>query len=139
MKNKVVIKGFDTLRAFSILLVIITHLRFHDYFIGNTFKKDRLWSLISGLTGVQIFFSLSGFLITHLLVKEKLGIGRIDFKKFYVRRFLKLLPPLLFFYLISVYWNYIPLNVHGLLFSFFMFIILFPIYTIPVSWGICGL
>ena len=122
MKNKSVIKGFDTLRAFSILLVIITHLGFHDYFIGNTFRKDRLWPLISGLTGVQIFFSLSGFLITHLLVKEKLGIGRIDFKKFYVRRFLRLLPPLLvfyFIYLVSVYWNYIPLNIHGLIFSFF--------------------
>lgn len=47
-----------------------------------------------GYIGVDIFFVLSGFLITELLVKEFDDTGRITLRKFYMRRVLRLLPAL---------------------------------------------
>lgn len=88
------IKGFDTLRAFSIILVIVSHLLPSGY----EFYKTRLWIVVSGTTGVQVFFTLSGFLITSLLIKELSNKGRINFKNFFARRFIRLLPPLILFY-----------------------------------------
>lgn len=93
------IKGFDALRAVSILMVITTHLGFYKLMPDNEFIKTRFWNLISGSTGVNIFFTLSGFLITLILIREKKTTGRISFKNFYVRRFLRLLPPLIILYL----------------------------------------
>lgn len=48
-----------------------------------------------GLFGVDIFFTLSGFLITVLLVEEWQQTGAINFKNFYIRRILRLYPALL--------------------------------------------
>jgi len=92
------IKGFDSLRAISILMVMISHL----LPAGYAFYETRLWIVVSGDTGVRIFFTLSGFLITSLLLKEKDKNGNINFKNFFARRFIRLLPPLLLFYAIIV-------------------------------------
>ncbi|KQZ67295.1 hypothetical protein ASD66_20230 [Nocardioides sp. Root151] len=51
----------------------------------------------SGTVGVTMFFTLSGFLITALLLDERAGAGCVSFRAFYVRRALRLLPALLFF------------------------------------------
>lgn len=90
------IKGYDTLRAFSIILVVVSHLLPAGYGFYNT----RLWIVVSGTTGVQIFFTLSGFLISTLLLKELKKKGKINLKNFFARRFLRLLPPLILFYLL---------------------------------------
>lgn len=90
------IKGYDTLRAFSIILVVASHLLPAGYEFYNT----RLWIVVSGTTGVQIFFTLSGFLISTLLLKELKKKGKINLKNFFARRFLRLLPPLILFYLL---------------------------------------
>ena len=50
-----------------------------------------------GYFGVDLFFVLSGFLITRLLVDEIDATGRVDLGRFYLRRFLRLAPPLLLF------------------------------------------
>jgi peptidoglycan/LPS O-acetylase OafA/YrhL len=74
--------ALDGLRGISILLVILGHLTlnsvYKDYFIGNL--------------GVIIFFVISGFLITTLLVKEKIKSKEISLKRFYIRRALRILP-----------------------------------------------
>lgn len=88
------IKGFDTLRALSISMVVMAHC-LPNFWL----QESRWWHLISGDTGVLVFFVISGFLITSLLIHEKNAFGRIDFKKFFARRFLRLLPPLVLFYL----------------------------------------
>ncbi|MDG1657172.1 MAG: acyltransferase [Crocinitomicaceae bacterium] len=91
-------KGFDTLRAYSIILVISSHLGLKALLPQGDFVQDRFWGLISGGTGVNIFFTLSGFLITSILLAELAKNSRISIKNFYVRRFLRLLPPLVIFY-----------------------------------------
>ncbi len=94
------IKGFDALRGVSIILVLLTHLGLYDLLPENNFFKERLWLLISGTTGVQIFFTLSGFLITKILLSELSEYQSIKYSFFYKRRFLRLLPPLLIFYFV---------------------------------------
>ena len=58
---------------------------------------DHCWipGFDAGYFGVDIFFVLSGFLITQLLVDEFDARGQIDLMKFYLRRLLRLTPPLL--------------------------------------------
>lgn len=90
------IKGYDTLRAYSIILVVVSHL----LPAGYSFYETRLWIVVSGTTGVQIFFTLSGFLITTILLREIKEKSKINFKNFFARRFIRLLPPLILFYLI---------------------------------------
>ncbi len=92
------IKGFDSLRAYSIILVMSSHLGLKAILPKYDFIQDRFWGLISGGMGVNIFFTLSGFLITTILYMELIKTNRISIKNFYARRFLRLLPPLVVFY-----------------------------------------
>jgi peptidoglycan/LPS O-acetylase OafA/YrhL len=75
--------GLDGLRAFGILTVMALHAGYYSsrWFAG-------------GLLGVQIFFVISGFLITALLVEEFQRNGRIRLGYFYLRRALRLFPAL---------------------------------------------
>ncbi|MGF9908729.1 acyltransferase family protein [Brevibacillus porteri] len=72
--------GIDGLRALAVLAVIIYHLNY-DWAPG-------------GLLGVGIFFVLSGYLITDLLIAEWNRNGRLDMKDFWLRRARRLLPAL---------------------------------------------
>jgi len=71
----------DGVRGVSILAVMWVH--------GGLFWVGR-----GGFLGVDLFFVLSGFLITALLIQEWEQTGDISFKKFYIRRGLRLVPPL---------------------------------------------
>jgi peptidoglycan/LPS O-acetylase OafA/YrhL len=79
--------GFDGLRALSILLVLASHAGY-----GH---------IAPGGLGVAVFFAISGFLITTLLLNEASATGRIDIPRFYLRRFLRLYPELLAFLAIT--------------------------------------
>lgn len=92
------IRGYDGLRAYSVILVVLTHMGAWSFLPDTVFFRERFILLFTGVTGVQIFFALSGFLITRLLLIEKSGTGTIQLKNFYIRRFLRLLPPLILFY-----------------------------------------
>ena len=70
----------DGLRAVAVLLVIGRH-------IGVPWMSG-------GFTGVDIFFVISGYLITGLLVREQLESGQIGVAAFYARRVRRLLPAL---------------------------------------------
>lgn len=74
------VAGLDGLRAIAIVGVLIFHLR-------------ATW-LPGGFLGVDVFFVVSGFLITTLLLRELADHGRLDLKAFYVRRARRLLPAL---------------------------------------------
>jgi peptidoglycan/LPS O-acetylase OafA/YrhL len=85
------IPSLDGLRTISIVLVIVGHL-FHVFGIGGFGNLGNL--------GVRIFFIISGFLITGLLLKEIAKTEKIDLLKFYFRRTLRIFPPYYFYLLV---------------------------------------
>ncbi|WP_343531518.1 acyltransferase [Pedobacter sp.] len=86
-------------RAIAILLVIIGHLKKTLQPTGMAYKI--LDNIIFAEFGVRIFFVLSGFLITTLLIKEKKKTGKINITNFFIRRILRIVP-VLWAYLIIV-------------------------------------
>src|SRR3954451_23048014 len=71
----------EGLRGVAILLVVLFH--------------ARVPALAGGFVGVDVFFVLSGFFITGLLVRERESTGDVRLRDFYGRRALRLLPALL--------------------------------------------
>ncbi len=72
------VPGLDGLRGLAVLAVVLYH------FFGDLVP--------GGYLGVDMFFVLSGFLITSLLVREYNVTGRINLKDFWIRRFRRILP-----------------------------------------------
>ncbi len=81
------IRTLDGLRAFSIVLVILGHLG------GNPKIPASISDAMDFANfGVRIFFVISGFLITTLLLKEVSKTGTISLKDFYLRRVFRIFP-----------------------------------------------
>ncbi|MFM7224290.1 MAG: acyltransferase family protein, partial [Actinomycetota bacterium] len=78
--------GLDGLRAISILAVLF----FHHYFI---FGATRGF-IPGGFLGVEVFFVVSGYLITALILAERRTTGRVSLRDFWIRRARRLLPAL---------------------------------------------
>src|SRR4051794_25810032 len=76
------IRGLDGLRAIACLSVVTSHTSFS-------------WAR-GGWIGVDAFFTLSGWLITGILLNERESTGRIHLTRFYLRRAIRLYPALLF-------------------------------------------
>jgi peptidoglycan/LPS O-acetylase OafA/YrhL len=93
--------GLDGLRAFAVLVVMAHHANL-PFFHG-------------GQVGVDIFFVLSGFLITSLLLEEWDRTERISLRRFFGRRVLRLLPALLGLLLVCE--TYALLRLHGSYFA----------------------
>ncbi|MFI5160081.1 MAG: acyltransferase family protein [Sphingobacteriales bacterium] len=91
-------RSFDGLRGIAILMVICHHFGVNHFLHGTGI-------FIDSDTGVHIFFVLSGFLITTLLLKEKLNTGVISLKHFYIRRILRILPVAYLFLLVLIVLN----------------------------------
>jgi len=80
----------DGLRAISIGFVIASHAR-KTVDCSVPPLVDAVWDS-AGELGVQVFFGLSGYLITFLLVKEYMRTGTISLRNFYIRRVLRIFP-----------------------------------------------
>ncbi|RYF80446.1 MAG: acyltransferase [Comamonadaceae bacterium] len=80
-------RDIEGLRAVAVLLVIAAHYEMPGF--------------SGGFIGVDIFFVISGYLITGILVREYAGTGRIDLLRFYANRLRRLLPALLTMVLLS--------------------------------------
>jgi peptidoglycan/LPS O-acetylase OafA/YrhL len=91
-------RSLDGLRGIAILMVICHHFGVNHFLRGTGV-------FIDSNTGVHIFFVLSGFLITTLLLKEKLNSGSISLKHFYIRRVLRILPVAYLFLLVLIVLN----------------------------------
>ncbi len=82
----------DGLRALAVSLVLLVHFPFIQ---GSVLSKG-LWDIgqatRGGYIGVDLFFVLSGFLITRILLDEKRKNGDIDLKVFFAKRALRILP-----------------------------------------------
>jgi peptidoglycan/LPS O-acetylase OafA/YrhL len=78
--------GLDGLRAVSVLAV----LAFHHYFIGG----HEQGFAPGGFLGVEVFFVVSGYLITSLLLAERRETHTVSLRRFWMRRARRLLPAL---------------------------------------------
>jgi len=78
--------GLDGIRAISVLAVMV----FHHYLVGG---HEAGWAP-GGFLGVEVFFVVSGYLITSLLLGERRETGRVSYRQFYLRRARRLLPAL---------------------------------------------
>jgi peptidoglycan/LPS O-acetylase OafA/YrhL len=112
--NSRTIPSLDGLRACSVFLVIVSH--FLAYLPGkeNQFPFVQLSWL--GKSGVDIFFVISGFLITGLLVKEWNATEKISLRNFYFRRFFRIFPPFyVFLAIMGIVWarGIVSINVPG--------------------------
>jgi peptidoglycan/LPS O-acetylase OafA/YrhL len=81
--------SLDGLRAISILLVMLSHLPR----TGNApFSDGGVWIARRGAVGVDVFFAISGFLITTLLLRENARTGTMSLRGFYLRRAIRIFP-----------------------------------------------
>jgi peptidoglycan/LPS O-acetylase OafA/YrhL len=95
-KNRIYFPELDGLRFFAFLLVFIHH--------QNSFSHIQFLSWIHkyGWIGVDLFFVLSSFLFTKLLVSEYNQTQKISIKKFYLRRIFRIWPIYYFYVFISI-------------------------------------
>ncbi len=93
--------GLNGLRAIAALLVLFRHVYGIAALNGDTNVQafsDRINNI--GQEMVNLFFVISGFIITHILIKEEKANGTISIKNFYIKRFLRIWP--IYFLLIAI-------------------------------------
>jgi peptidoglycan/LPS O-acetylase OafA/YrhL len=101
----------DGVRGVAILLVLTAHLLGGAFPANRPFIRQaaRVWG--GGFAGVQLFFALSGFLITSVLLREFEGRGTASLRHFYLRRARRLLPALVV--MCAAYAVYAVIALHG--------------------------
>jgi len=92
--------NLNGLRFIAAFLVIINHTEQLKLFFNLGDGTVAPFAKICGKIGVMLFFVLSGFLITYLLLLEENKLSTINVKKFYIRRFLRIAP--LYFLIIVI-------------------------------------
>jgi len=93
--GKIYFKNLDSIRFIACLMVFLQHGISESYKylpIKNTVYEKLLNLISDGGLGVSMFFVLSGFLITYLLITEYELRGKISVKSFYIRRMLRIWP-----------------------------------------------
>jgi len=106
-KTRVYFPGLHGLRFFAAILVVFSHIELmKDYHGFPNLYASNLAVYESGRMGVTLFFVLSGFLISYLLLTEKKVSGTISVRKFYGRRILRIWP--LYYLLILITFIVLP-------------------------------
>jgi peptidoglycan/LPS O-acetylase OafA/YrhL len=90
-ESRIYIPTLDGWRALAIAAVICFHGEFSFFPDSPALRNISEY----GYLGVDTFFAISGFLICSILLGEYAGNQRIDLKKFYIRRFFRIIPPYL--------------------------------------------
>jgi peptidoglycan/LPS O-acetylase OafA/YrhL len=127
-----VIPSLDGIRAVSVLLVVLGH--------------SGLQAAVPGGLGVTIFFFLSGYLISTLMITEHERTGSINIPHFYARRVFRLMPPLIVTLALAyalTYSGWLPggITVKGLAAQLFYFANYYGLFfdpgdTVPYGTGI---
>ncbi len=110
---KIHFKGLNALRFYAAISVVIHHIIFNPrVWFGLPDLPDTVGRFfINGTDAVHLFYVLSGFLITYLMLVERERTGTVSVKKFYVRRVLRIWP--LYFALILATAVVLPLIITG--------------------------
>jgi peptidoglycan/LPS O-acetylase OafA/YrhL len=145
----------DALRFFAFLMVFLHHAFPHapEFWtklgVPSSFAQVLAGIGASGAFGVSLFFVLSAYLITELLLREKQLIGTLDVKSFYVRRILRIWPLYFFFLALATAMQWFVPGQHvgwraGLAFSllagnwYIVFIgfpssVIFPLWSVSIE------
>jgi peptidoglycan/LPS O-acetylase OafA/YrhL len=145
----------DALRFFAFLMVFLHHAFPHQPEFWTKLGMPSVVATIlagigaTGAFGVSLFFVLSAYLITELLLREKELVGTLDVKSFYVRRILRIWPLYFFFLALAVGLQWVVPGQHmgwraGLAFSalagnwYIVFIgfpssVIFPLWSVSIE------
>src|SRR3989344_3351771 len=110
-KQRIHFKNLDILRFIAAYMIVLLHCFFawkihfgHPAFITSSLSEPTLGKVESVINnfsfGVDVFFIISGFLITYLLLVESDKTGKVDVIKFYIRRAFRIWP--LYFLLLLI-------------------------------------
>ena len=102
------VRSLDGVRAIAIIGVLLTH-------AGAPLFE-------AGWLGVDLFFALSGFLITTLLLEEHARVGAISYKDFLARRALRLMPAYLLYVAVMTYGIFLQNVIDFLIIAFVIFL-----------------
>ncbi len=93
MENKIYFKNLNGLRCIAAMVVLVSHVPQFVNLVGASEKFSPIYvSPVNAESGVILFFALSGFLITYLLLTEIKLTGTVKVKSFYIRRALRIWP-----------------------------------------------
>src|SRR5262245_16271974 len=92
LTDRIYFRNLNGLRFIAALLVIIHHIEQLKYIFGMPNNFSSSFVQIIGELGVILFFVLSGFLITYLLLEEEKRTDTIAVRNFYLRRILRIWP-----------------------------------------------
>lgn len=94
MNKTLYFPGLNTLRWFAALSVVVHHLVLYpkQWFGMSSYPNPIEMLVLSGWDAVTLFFVLSGFLITYLLLNEHSETGKVDIRHFYWRRVIRIWP-----------------------------------------------
>ena len=129
-----VMPELDTLRGLAILMVILYHGLYWNVDLPRYHGVLRVFltAMWAGRLGVNLFFVLSGFLITGILIESR---DRSDYyKRFYVRRALRILPAYLVILVILAATRYAPISF--ILLSLLYLSNLTPLFGIPIAYPV---
>jgi len=90
LKPLIYFPGLNGLRAIAAMIVMIFHTDQFSHYFG--LASQGIWRLRTQSYAVILFFVLSGFLITFLLIQEKENTGKINVRQFYIRRVRRIWP-----------------------------------------------
>jgi peptidoglycan/LPS O-acetylase OafA/YrhL len=111
--------GLNSLRFYAALAVVVEHVRIQFSGDSTLFKIVSLL-FVNAQNAVNLFFVLSGFLITYLFLQERATTGAICIRNFYIKRALRILP--------LYYW----IALLGLIIFPILFGPGYPLYGLPV-------
>ncbi len=120
------IAGVDVLRGLAILYVLLNHVNMRlvvaKYPYTEGLSPQLVTSLVwNGQYGVQIFFAISGFLITSMSIRRWRSLATVSLRDFYALRFARIGPPLILLLVLLTLlhftrsqWFYVPPEQGGL-------------------------
>jgi peptidoglycan/LPS O-acetylase OafA/YrhL len=103
--------GVDLLRGLAILFVVLNHVHMRLLIAGIPYVANSLKPLVAALVwngqfGVQIFFAVSGFLITSMTLRRWRSLANVAIRDFYLLRFARIAPLLIVLLLILTVLHY---------------------------------
>lgn len=134
--SKFHLKGLDSYRAIAALIVLIGHIELfkNEYGISFNWYNTQFIKYTGGHIAVVLFFALSGFLISMLLLKEKDKYNDVSIRKFYMRRIFRVWP--LYYFVILV--SYILIGFSPGSLTFILCLTIFPNigHAIGAGWSV---